>query len=60
MITALGRVSGRPDTLEVLRNSGCSTLVIREDLCDPRYFTGEIRVCVMMDDRVAEVPVVKK
>ena len=29
MITALGRVSGRPDTIEVLRDSGCSTMVIR-------------------------------
>ena len=60
MITALGRVSGRPDTIEVLRDSGCSTMVIREDLCDPRDFTGETRGCVMMDGRVIEVPVVKK
>ena len=60
MITALGRVSGRPDTIEVLRDSGCSTMVIREDLCDPRDFSGETRGCVMMDGRVIEVPVVKK
>ena len=60
MITALGRVSGRPDIIEVLRDSGCSTMVIREDLCDPRDFTGETRGCVMMDGRVIEVPVVKK
>ena len=60
MLTALGRVSGRPDTIEVLRDSGCSTMVIREDLCDPRDFTGETRGCVMMDGRVIEVPVVKK
>ena len=60
MITALGRVSGRPDTIEVLRDSGCSTMVSREDLCDPRDFTGETRGCVMMDGRVVEVPVVKK
>ena len=51
MITALGRV---------LRDSGCSTMVIREDLCDPRYFTGETRGCVVMDGRVVKVPVVKK
>ena len=60
MITALGRVSGRPDIIEVLRDSGCSTKGIREDLCDPRYFTGETRGCVMIDGRVIEVPVVKK
>ena len=60
IITALGRVSGSPDTIEVLRDSGCSTMVIREDLCDPIYFTGETRGCVMMDGRVIEVPVVKK
>ena len=60
MVTALGRVSGRADTIEVLRDSGCSTMVIREDLCDPRDFTSETRGCVMMDGRVIEVPVVKK
>ena len=60
MVTALGRVSGRADTIEVLRDSGCSTMVIREDLCDPRDFTGETSGCVMMDGRVIEVPVVKK
>ena len=32
MITALGRVRGRPDTIDVLRDSGCSTMVIIEDL----------------------------
>ena len=60
MITVLGRVSGRPDTIEVLRDSGCSTMVIRDDLCDPGDFTGETGRCVMMDGRVVEVPVVKK
>ena len=44
MITALGRVSGRADTIEVLRDSGCSTMVIREDLCDPRDFIDK-RLC---------------
>ena len=29
MITALRRVSGKPDTVELLRDSGCSTMVIR-------------------------------
>ena len=40
MVTALGRVSGRADTIEVLRDSGCSTIVIREDIYDHRDFTG--------------------
>ena len=53
-------MSDRPDTIEVLRDSGCSTMVIREDLCDPRDFTGKTRGCVMMDGRVVEGPVVKK
>ena len=57
MITALGRVSGRADIIAVLRDSGCSTMVIREDLCDPRDFTGETRGCVIMEGRVIEVPV---
>ena len=43
MITALCRVSGRPDTIEVLRDSGCPTMIIRED---PRVFTGhDKRLC---------------
>ena len=60
MITALGRVSGRPDTIGILRDSGCSTMVIRQDQCDLRYFTDETRCCVMIDGRVIEVPIVKK
>ena len=43
MLNALGRVSCRPDTNEVLHDSGCSTMVITEDLCDPRDFTGWTR-----------------
>ena len=35
-------------------------MVIGEDLCDPRYFTGETRGGVMMDVSVVEVPVVKR
>ena len=53
-------MSGSPDTIEVLRDSGCSTMVIGEDLCDPRDFTGETRGCVMMDGRVIEIPVANK
>ena len=53
-------MSGRPDTIEVLRDSGCSTMVIREDMCDPRYSTGVTRGYVMMDAKFLEVPVVKK
>ena len=58
MVVAVGQVSGRPDLVEVLRDSGCSIMVIRKDLCDPDDFTGETRGCVMMDGRVIEVPVV--
>ena len=60
MVVAVGQVGGRPDLVKVLRDSGCSTMVIRKDLCDPDDFTGETRGCVMMDGRVIEVPVVTK
>ena len=60
MVVAVGQVSGRPDLVEVLRDTGCSTMVIRKDLCDPDDFTGETRGCVMMGGRVIEVPVVTK
>ena len=60
MVVAVGQVSGRPDLVEVLRDIGCSTMVIRKDLCDPDDVTRETRGCVMMDGRVIEVPVVTK
>ena len=60
IVVVVGQVSGRPDLVEVLRDSGCSTMVIRKDLCDPDDFTGETRGCVMMGGRVIEVPVVTK
>ena len=60
MVVTIGQVSGRPNLVELLRDSGCSTMVIRKDLCDPGDFTGEARGCTMMDGRVIEVPVVTK
>ena len=60
MVVAVGQVSGRQVLVEVLRDSGCSTMVIRKDLCDTDDFTGETRGCVMMDGRLIEVPVVTK
>ena len=60
MIVTQGVVSGRTELVDVLRDSGCSTMVIRKDLCDADDFTGEVRGCIMMDGRVVEVPVVKK
>ena len=45
MVVAVGQVSGRLDVVEVLRYSGCSTMVIRKDLCYPDDLTEEIRLC---------------
>ena len=39
MVVAVRQVSGRPDLDEILRDSGCSTIVIRKDLCNPDDFT---------------------
>ena len=52
LIVTLGVVSGRTELVDVLRDSGCSTMVIRKDLCDADDFTSEARGCIMMDRRV--------
>ena len=52
MIVTQGVVSGRTELVDVLRDSGCSTMAIRKDLCDADDFTGEVRGCIMMDGRI--------
>ena len=43
--------------VQVLRDSGCSSVVIRRDLVGDDQLTGQHRVCVLIDGTVRKVPV---
>ena len=45
--------------VEVLRDSGCSTAVVKTGLIKPDQFTGEDRMCVMIDGSRKTFPVAK-
>ncbi|XP_071491788.1 uncharacterized protein [Diadema antillarum] len=42
-----GHVNGKP--VQVLRDSGCSTAVIRTELVQPQQMTDEWRTCILID-----------
>ncbi|XP_071795587.1 uncharacterized protein [Asterias amurensis] len=44
-------------TVSVLRDSGCSGVVIRHDLVSDDQLTGEIKTCVLIDGTARQVPV---
>ncbi|XP_071486349.1 uncharacterized protein [Diadema antillarum] len=52
-----GVVSGREAS--VLRDSGCSTVVVKESLTSPGQLLGKIQRCVLLDGTVREVPVAR-
>ena len=43
--------------VRVLRDTGCSTVVVRTDLVKPEQFTGEKTTCVLIDGTVRRAPV---
>ena len=43
--------------VKVLRDSGCSGVVIRRSLVDDHHLTGQHRACVLIDGTVRRVPV---
>lgn len=49
-----GLVNGM--TVEVLRDSGCSAALVREDLVKPGQMTGEQRLCLLIDRTVRRFP----
>ena len=55
-----GRVKGWEEEVEVLRDTGCSGAVIRQSICEPDDYTGELQTCLLMDGSIIEKPVVKK
>ncbi|XP_071510123.1 uncharacterized protein [Diadema antillarum] len=55
MPVVIGAVGGKQAT--VLRDSGCSSAVIREDLVDKSQLTGEENTCVLIDGTVRKLPI---
>ena len=55
MPTAEGKVG--PHKVLVLRDTGCSTVVVRRDLVPDEALTGAIQTCVMIDGTVRRTPV---
>ena len=55
-----GCIHGFDGQVQVLRDSGCSSVVICRSVCLPEECTGEVWSCLMMDGHVTETPVVKK
>ena len=50
-----GLFSGKE--VSVLRDTGCSTIVVRESLVPPEMLTGEKKMCVLIDGTVRRNPV---
>jgi transposase InsO family protein len=50
-----GFVNG--ELVNVLRDSGCSSVVVRRSLVSPSEFTGELKTCVLIDGTVRRVPI---
>jgi len=44
------------NVVRVLRDSGCSTVVVKRDLVPEECFTGEYEVCVLIDGTARRVP----
>ena len=57
MPTSEGYIGDRK--VKVLRDTGCSSAVVRLDLVDPSDLTGEMQKCVLMDGTTKHFPVVE-
>ena len=52
-----GVVNGQ--MVRTLRDTGCSTVVVRKGLVEEEQFTGEKRTCALMNGMVIEEPMAK-
>ena len=50
-----GMLNGK--SVEVLRDTGCSSIVVRAGLVDESQYTGEKQVCVLIDGTAKSVPI---
>ncbi|XP_064651627.1 uncharacterized protein LOC135502607 [Lineus longissimus] len=51
-----GKIDGHPAVLRVLRDTGCSGVVIRKDLVDPARYLGTTQRCTLIDGSTLTVP----
>ena len=54
-----GRVNSAPKFVEVLRDTGCSGAVVRQELCKKDSYTGLTKSCLMINGEVVNIPVAK-
>ena len=54
----VGRVKGQDD-IEVLRDTGCTGVVVKKSLCSDNDFTGEMQACMLLDRSTQLDPVVR-
>ena len=47
------------EVVSVLRDTGCSSVIVRRDLVKDEQFTGKIQRCVLIDGTMRDVPVTK-
>ena len=57
MPVASGNINGHK--VNVLRDTGCSGVVVRKDLVEPGQFTKYHVICVTVDNRSIQAPVAK-
>ena len=57
MPVSSGKVNGKE--VVVLRDTGCSTVVIKRDLVDESQLTGAQQTCVLIDGTIRRVPLAK-
>ena len=55
MPAAKGTVEGKPAT--VLRDTGCSSIVVRRSLVPDSKLTGQVALCVLIDGTIRRTPV---
>ena len=53
--TADAELNGHP--VVVMRDTGCSGVVVRSEFVNPNQYTGQNRLCLMVDGTVRKVPV---
>lgn len=52
-----GRIGS--EVIQVLRDSGCSTVVVRKKFVTDKSYTGRMQKCVLIDGTVREVPIAR-
>ena len=57
MPVLIGLVNGQ--SVNVLRDTGCSGIVVKQELVEPNQFTDRIQACMLINGEIIKVPIVK-